>query len=147
MRDLARWRRLLAALWLGALLTLALIATPAPFATLDRPDAGRVVARILAQEAYLSLALGVLLLLLERASARGTGASALSASLWLVLGAIFCTVAGYFGVQPLMADARAGMGRLSFGQLHVVSSAFFAIKLALVAALAWRLSRSPSSSS
>ena len=151
MRDLARWRGLLAALWLGALLTVVLIATPAPFATLARADAGRVVTRVLANEAYLSLAMGVVLLLIERAAKRpgmvsGEG-SALSPDLWLVLGTLFCTVAGYFGIQPLMADARVGLGRLSFGQLHAVSGGFFMLKLALVAALAWRFSRQPSSSS
>lgn len=149
MRDPARWARLLAALWLGALLTVALIATPAAFALLQRPDAGRVAARILAHEAYLSLALGVLLLLLERLLARrqaqsGSG-SRFSANLALALGTVFCTVAGYFGVLPLMAEARAGQGSLNFGQLHAISSVFYAVKVALVATLAWRLSRSPSS--
>ncbi len=56
----------------------------------------------------------------------------------LVLGAVFCTVAGYFGVQPMMAAARLGQGALSFGQLHAISAAFFAVKLVLVAVLAWR---------
>jgi len=149
MRDATRWGRLLAALWLGALLAVALIATPSAFALLPRADAGRVAARILAQEAYLSLVLGALLLLLLRTSARvasksGQG-SGLSASLLLALGTLFCTVAGYFGVLPAMSDARAGIGRLTFGQLHAISSVFFAIKVVLVAALAWRLSRSPSS--
>jgi Domain of unknown function (DUF4149) len=149
MRELARWARLLAGLWLGALLTVALIATPAAFALLQRPDAGRVAARILAHEAYLSLAFGVLLLLLERGLARqraeaGSG-SRFSTELALALGTVFCTVAGYFGVLPLMADARAGGGSLSFGQLHAISSVFYAVKVALVATLAWRLSRLPSS--
>jgi hypothetical protein len=44
-------------------------------------------------------------------------------------------------VQPQMAAARAGQGALSFGQLHAISAAFFAAKIALVAALAWRASR------
>jgi hypothetical protein len=149
MRDPARWARLLAGLWLGALLTVALIATPAAFALLQRPDAGRLAARILAHEAYLSLALGVLLLLLARVRTRQsaeTGTeSRFSTELALALGTLFCTVAGYFGVLPLMAEARAGVGSLSFGQLHAISSLFYAIKVVLVATLAWRLSRSPSS--
>jgi hypothetical protein len=51
---------------------------------------------------------------------------------------VFCTVAGYFALQPMMAAARAGEGPLSFGQLHAVSAAFYAVKLLLVLALAWR---------
>ena len=134
--------RLLPGLWLGGLLCVAGLATPAPFALLERADAGRVVARMLAQEAYASLALGIVLLLLERRAARhaadvGQG-SPFSPGLVLVLGAVFCTVAGYFGVQPMMAAARLGQGALSVGQLHAISAAFFAVKLGLVAALAWR---------
>ena len=139
---LARLTRLLPGLWLGGLLCVAGLATPAPFALLERADAGRVVARMLAQEAYASLALGIVLLLLERRAARhaaevGQG-SPFSAGLVLVLGAVFCTVAGYFGLQPMMAAARQGQGTLSFGQLHAISASIFAVKLVLVAVLAWR---------
>jgi len=92
----------------------------------------------------------VVLILLERAAARRAADagkdSLFNTNLLLLLGAVFCTVAGHFGVLPMMADARAGVGRLSFGQLHAISSGFYAVKVALVAALAWRLSRAPSSS-
>ena len=63
-------RRLLPGLWAGVLLCVALIATPAPFATLAVADAGRVVSRILAQEAWLSLIVAVALLLLARRQAK-----------------------------------------------------------------------------
>ena len=48
--------------------------------------------------------------------------SQFSAGMLLALGAVFCTVAGYFALQPMMPAARAGQGRLSFGQLHAVSA-------------------------
>ena len=99
-------RRLLPGLWAGVLLCIAAIAAPAVFAQLERADAGRVVGRIFVQEAWLSLALGALLLVIERARAQraaeaGTG-SILSTEMLLVLGAVFCTVAGYFALQPMM---------------------------------------------
>lgn len=149
-------RRLLPGLWAGLLLTVALVATPAPFALLAQADAGRVVSRILAQEAYASLALSVVLLGLERVRAKrrsdeGTG-SQFSLEMALVGGALFCTVAGYFGLQPMMVAAKAGQGPLSFGQLHAVSAAFYVVKALLVAVLAVTaaraapvLSRRPSS--
>ena len=59
----------------------------------------------------------------------------------LVLGALACTVAGYYALLPLMDAARAGQGALGFGQLHAVSAAFYAVKLLLVLALAWRAAR------
>ena len=134
----------LAGLWAGVLLCIAFVATPAPFATLSTPDAGRVVGRIFAQEAYLSLALalGLFAIVRRRAGAAaaetGTG-SVLDTNVMLVLGTVFCTVAGYFAVQPMLAAARAGQGALSFGTLHAVSLGLFALKTLLVMWLAWRL--------
>jgi hypothetical protein len=142
MAALERLRRLLPGLWAGWLLCVALLATPAVFSQLTGADAGRLVGRMLAQEAYTSLALGVLVLVLERVATRraaqaGTGPP-LSVGMVLALGAVFCTVAGYFGVQPLMPAARLGQGALSFGQLHAVSAGFYLLKTLLVLALAWR---------
>jgi hypothetical protein len=140
--GMERWRRLLPGLWAGLLLGVALLATPAPFALLARADAGRVVGRVLAQEATASLVFGVVLLILERIAARraaaGGHSSQFSTGMALALGALFCTAAGYYAVQPMMEAARAGQGPLSFGQLHLVSTAFYAVKVGLVAALAWR---------
>jgi hypothetical protein len=143
--SLERWRLLLPGLWAGWLLCVALLATPAAFALLPTAEAGRLAGRMLAQEAYTSLAVGIVVLVLERlaarrAATRGDG-SQLSAGMLLALGALFCTVAGYFGVLPLMQAARAGQGPLSFGQLHAISSAFYLVKLLLVLTLAWRAAR------
>ena len=134
---LLRWRSLLAGLWAGVLLCVAGIATPAPFALLAVADAGRVAGRILAQEATLSLALGLVLALMERRVARN-GSTQFSTGLVLALGTIFCTVAGYFAIQPMMPAARLGQGALTFGQLHAISAAFYGVKVLLVLALAWR---------
>jgi hypothetical protein len=128
-----RWLVLVAAVWLGLLLAVAAIATPAPFAVLPRADAGRVVAQVLAREAWISL-----------------GAAALCT--WLVpfarlralpAAAALLTLVGYFGVMQLMPAARAGQSALSFAQLHLFSTACFALKAAAVAALAWRASAAP----
>ncbi len=138
----ARVRVLLPAVWLGAMLCVALIATPAGFALLPRDLAGAMAGRILGQEARLSLAFGAALLLLERWRIRSLGdavaASPFSPVTLLAAGAVFCTVLGYFALQTPMAQARAGQSALSFGQWHAVSLAFYGLKLVLVAALAWR---------
>ena len=147
--------RLIPGLWLGLLLCVAGVATPATFALLAQADAGRVVGRILGQEASISLGLGVAVLVLERLAARraaeaGRG-SQFSVGMALALGAIFCTVFGYYGLQPQMAAAKAGLGALggglsfglSFGQLHILSAAFYAAKVVLVALLAWRAAAAP----
>lgn len=138
MKPLERLRRLLPGCWAGALLCLALIAAPAIFALLERADAGRVVSRIFLHEAWLSLVLGLVLLVLERVRASRGLNSALSAEILLTLGTMFCTLAGYFAVQPFMTAARAGQSALSFGQLHAISALFFGAKILLLGALAWR---------
>jgi hypothetical protein len=139
----ARCRRLLPGLWVGLLLCVALIAAPAPFATLSRADAGRVVARVFAQEAWLSLGVAALLLLLDRfLKPHPAGGLKRGPSIdeQLILGSALCTALGYFGIQTLLPAARAGQGALSFGQLHLLSVALFALKSALVLVLTWRAS-------
>lgn len=144
-----RLRILLPALWVGVLLCIAFIAAPAGFATLPSADAGRVAGRMFMVEAYVSLALALVLFVLERGRARSAAAagrgSVFSVELALLLGTLFCTVAGYFAVQPMMQAARAGQGSVSFGTLHMASASFFGVKALLVLALAWRAAARPNS--
>jgi hypothetical protein len=141
MPWLDRGAGLVSALWAGLLLCIGVMATPAAFALLATADAGRVAGRMFAQEAYLALALSTALILADRWQRRdGLAAGPVfGTNLLLLLGAVFCTVAGYFAVQPMMATARAGQGPVSFGALHAISSVFFLIKGLLVLSLAWRL--------
>ena len=144
MSGLARrLAALLVALWAGVLVALGALVAPALFATLPALEAGRIAGGLFADEAYGSVLVGVLLLVVERArrrdgSPRAAG-SQFSVEFALALGVVFCTVAGYFAVQPMMAAARAGEGRLSFGALHAISGGFFGLRGLLMLALAWRL--------
>lgn len=139
-----RLAALLAALWAGALLTIGGLAAPAAFAVGPAEVAGRIAGRLFGLEARIGIGIAVALVLLLRLQARrraeqGDG-SLFSLELGLLLAAVFCTVAGYFALQPMMADARAGQGgALSFGMLHALSAGFFGLKTLLVGALAWRL--------
>ncbi len=139
-----RLAALLAGVWAGVLACIGALAAPAAFAVLARPDAGRFVGRMFEQEAYLSLALAVVLLIIERGRRTDQPGDAgqpslFSVNLMLLLGTLFCTVAGHFAVLPMMDAARAGQGSLSFGALHGISAGFFVLKGLLVLALAWRL--------
>jgi hypothetical protein len=138
----SRIQALLAALWGGFLLCIAFVATPSAFAVLERAQAGAFVARVFAIEAQVSLALGLVLMMIERRIARdvvdaGGASEQFSARLLLPVVALFCTIAGYYGLQPLMADAKAGAGVASFAALHGVSLGFFGVKGLAVLALAW----------
>ena len=140
--HLNRAASVLAGLWAGVLLCIGAMAAPSAFSVLASAEAGRFVGRMLEQEAYLSLGLAVLLILIERARTRrvaeASAGSVFSPNLLLLLGTLFCTVAGYFAVQPMMAAARTGQGPWSFGTLHAVSGGLFLLKGVLVLALAWR---------
>lgn len=141
-----RLRRVLPGLWCGLLLAIALIAMPAASGALDRATFGVVARAVFAREAPASLVFGVLILMLERRAAfdrhQATGVSQFSAEMMLALGALFCTVAGYYGLEPMMAQARSGAATaLTFMQLHAVSLAFFGAKGLLALALAWRATR------
>ena len=139
-------RRFVPGVWLGVLAAIAGVAMPSAFAALGRAAAGQLARVVFEREAMLSLAFGVLVLIAERRAGvdahEATGASQFTSGMMLALGAIFCTVAGFYGLQPLMEAARAGRPTaLSFGQLHVVSLAFFAAKGLMVLALAWKALR------
>ncbi len=138
-----RWAAWLAGLWAGLLWGVGAIGAPAGFEVAAAETAGRMAGRMFGQEAHLSLALTVVLFLLLRRQARAESAvgagSALSTDMLLVLGGLFCTVAGYFALQPMMAAARAGQGAWSFAALHGASAGFYGLKAVLVSILAWRL--------
>ncbi|MFO1252257.1 MAG: DUF4149 domain-containing protein [Inhella sp.] len=132
-------RSLLAALWAGQLLTVALLAAPNAFATLARPEAGAYVARLFLLDARLSLVLGVLLMLSEQRLQRQAHAERLqfNAALLLPLLAVFLTVLGFEVLQPLMLQAKE-LGQARFAWLHAGSMAAFAAKTGVVLALAWK---------
>jgi len=143
--DTRRVAACIAGLWAGLIAGISFIGAPAGFAALSREAAGQVAGRMFAHEAYLALAVSVMLLLLVRKQARhdaeaGRG-SVFSTEVVIVLGTLFCTMFGYFAVQPMMATARAGQGLWSFGALHGLSAALFGLKGLLALALAWRLTR------
>ena len=138
-----RSRAVLAALWAGLLLCVAFVAAPSAFAVLERAQAGLLVARVFELEANTSLAAALLLILIERRLVRDAAGPVFSAGLLLPAGALLCTVAGYFALQPMMAAAKAGQGSMSFMALHAISFGFYGVKTLLVLVLAWRASKPP----
>ena len=138
---LLRIRALLATLWAGELLTVALLAAPNAFATLERAVAGRYVGRLFEMDARFALAAGILLILMERRLHRDglVGGSAMSAGFLLPLLAIGFTAAGYYALEPMMEAARQGQGSWTFLQLHAVSLVFFGLRTLVVCVLAWRV--------
>jgi hypothetical protein len=128
--------------WLGLMLAVAFIAAPSAFTQLPKAEAGLFVRELFSTEASCSLGFGALLLLLENRDAARviseSQGSRITPNLMLLMGCIMATVIGYFALQPLMIEARKGLGSLSFNQLHAISLGFYALKLGLVAAVTYR---------
>ena len=141
--TLARTGAWLAAGWAGAMAGIGGIAAPVLFQLLPRADAGRIAGRIFSVEATAGVCVGAILVLvgLQLGRVRGEAGrgSRFGAELILALAAVACIVAGHYALLPMLENARAGQGSLSFGALHALSSGFFALRFILVAALAWRL--------
>lgn len=147
--KLLRCQVLLAGVWAGITVAIGGLAAPSLFTVLERAQAGAGAGRMFALEAKVSLALAVVLFLLERrrvrdlALAQGS-TSVMTGNLLLTLGALFLTVFGQFALHPLIEAAKAGQPTaLSFGALHGISAALYWLKALLVLALAWRLSERP----
>ncbi|HIV72225.1 MAG TPA: DUF4149 domain-containing protein [Candidatus Aquabacterium excrementipullorum] len=140
-----RFESWLAGLWAGIIVGVGAVSAPSLFAVLERAQAGTGAGRIFAVEALVSLAIAVVLFVLERGRVRdriekGEKLSAMSGPLLLVLAALFLTVFGHFALTPMIQSAKAGQPTpLSFGALHGISAALFWLKGLLVMLLAWRL--------
>ena len=145
MKFSERLRRLLPGVWFGVLLAIAAVATPAASGALDLASFGAVARAIFAREAPASMVLGMVLLIIERRDALArhlaSGVSQFSVEMVLAIVALFCTVAGYYGLLPAMEQARSGTSSLSFLQWHALSLAFFGVKGLAVLALAWKAAR------
>jgi hypothetical protein len=142
-------RTLLVTLWAGSLWTIGYLAAPVLFATLsDRTLAGTIAGMLFRAQAWLSLACGLLLLLLigldKTLSARPT-------PLILVVAMLACVLTGYFGLQPLMAEIRAAAAnngglmdealRSRFGMLHGLASVIYLVQSVLAIMLVVKTSR------
>ncbi|WP_211441629.1 DUF4149 domain-containing protein [Collimonas humicola] len=134
-----RCRLLVATLWVGSLWTIGGLVAPVLFATLaDRALAGTIAGNLFRIEAWLTVACGVLLILLFSYRTHDDSAPLRKTLLRFTLLMLACTVVGYFCLQPFMASlreaaAQAGgvmsdSARTQFGILHGVSSGIYLIQ-------------------
>lgn len=135
-------RRLVTALWAGSLWTTGYLVAPTLFATLaDRIMAGTIAGQVFRSEAWLSMACGVILLLLLWASPADEAEhgimrkvrSSRSKTAIIIALMLLCTVVSYFGLQPVMSALRSGgladeAARNEFGVLHAISSGIFLVQ-------------------
>jgi hypothetical protein len=131
-------------LWVGGLWAVGYIVAPTLFHELsgNRALAGNLAGRMFAVIAWVGIGCSIYLigfLFLRR------GAAALKSSVfWLVLSMLLLTLAGHFGIQPIMAQLKAealprevmeSVLRDRFARWHGISSVLYLIQSLLGATL------------
>lgn len=129
-------------LWVGGMWAIGFLAAPTLFAELpDRMLAGNLAGAMFKWGAWVGIACAgyVLLFLL---TTRG-GRAFKTAAFWLALTMLLLTLAGHFGIQPILAQIKAaaprqvleGVLRDRFAMWHGVSSGLYLLQSLLGAAL------------
>lgn len=132
-------------LWVGGLWAIGYIVAPTLFHELagNRALAGNLAGRMFAMIAWVGIGCAIYLLsfMLLRRSVAGAFRSSV---FWLVLVMLLLTLAGHFGVQPILAQLKAealprevmeSVIRDRFARWHGISSVLYLIQSLLGAAL------------
>jgi hypothetical protein len=137
-------------LWIGGLWAVGYLVAPTLFYTLaDRALAGMVAGKLFTLIAYVGIACAVYLLLYRLV--RFGGASFKHAIFWIVLVLLVLTLAGEFGVQPILASLKdqalpkgvmESVFRDRFAAWHGVASVLYLIQSVLGILLVWLHARS-----
>ena len=137
-------------LWIGGLWAVGYLVAPTLFYTLaDRALAGMVAGKLFTLIAYVGIACAVYLLLYRLV--RFGGASFKHAIFWIVLVLLMLTLAGEFGVQPILAGLKdqalpkgvmESVFRDRFAAWHGVASVLYLIQSVLGILLVWLHARS-----
>ncbi len=138
-------------LWIGGLWAIGYIVAPALFYTLtDRALAGSLAGKLFTLIAYIGIGCAAYLLLFRLV--RFGGACFKHAIFWIVLIMLLLTIAGEFGVQPLLASLKhqalpkevmESVFRDRFMAWHGVASILYLIQSVLGLLLVWLQGRDP----
>lgn len=136
-------------LWIGGLWAIGYVAAPVLFSSLDDKQlAGTLAGNLFEWMAWIGI-VAAGFLLVHRIAADG-GAALKSLVFWVVVLMLLLTLAGHFGVQPIMqalkdqAMPQAVMESVfadRFARWHGISSILYLIQSALGLLLIWRLVR------
>lgn len=138
-------------LWIGGLWAIGYLVAPTLFYTLsDRALAGSLAAKLFTLIAYVGIGCAIYVMLFR--IARFSGACFKQGIFWIVLVMLLLTLAGEFGVQPILAslkhpalpqEAVESIFRDRFATWHGVASALYVIQSVLGLLLVWLQGRDP----
>ncbi len=133
-------------LWIGGMWAIGYVAAPVLFASLDDKQlAGNLAGRLFALGAWIGMAAAAYLLVYR--FARDGGAALKTLFFWIVLLMLALTLAGHFGIAPIMQGLKdqalphAVMQSVfadRFSRWHGVSSIVYLIQSVLGLVLVWR---------
>ena len=125
-----------AALWWGSLTTLGFLVVPLLFAWLPTPAmAGGVAARLFSAQCWVSLACGLLLLLLSRSKEPQVLAGWAQGAIVFIVAGLLLALLVEFGVAPRIVL------RENLRLWHGVGSVMYLLQWLCAAVLLWRLAR------
>ena len=137
-------------LWIGGLWAIGYIVAPTLFYSLsDRTLAGMLAGKLFTLIAYVGIGCALYLLLFRLV--RFGGASFRHGICWIVLALLLLTLAGEFGVQPILAGLKdqalpkgvmESVFRDRFAAWHGVASVLYLIQSVLGILLVWLHARS-----
>ncbi len=134
MRD--RLPVLLAALWWGSLSTVGFMVVPMLFAHLPSPAvAGAMAARLFEAQTFVSIACGVLLLVLSRRRHAETQEPWAQAAMVFIIGGLLLALLVQYGVSPRI------VARQNLKLWHSVGTVMYALQWLCALAVLWRTAR------
>ncbi len=127
---------LLAALWWGSLSTVGFMVVPMLFAHLPSPAvAGAMAARLFEAQTFVSMACGVLLLVLSRRRHAETQEPWAQAAMVFIIGGLLLALLVQYGVSPRI------VARQNLKLWHSVGTAMYALQWLCALAVLWRTAR------
>ena len=136
-------------LWIGGMWAIGYVAAPVLFASLDDKQlAGTLAGNLFEPMAWIGIAAGAYLLVHRIAIDRVAALKTLF--FWVVLLMLLLTLAGHFGIQPIMQNLKdqampyAVMQSVfadRFARWHGIASILYLIQSMLGLLLVWRLAR------
>lgn len=148
---LSRARLLIATFWVGSVWAVGFVVAPTLFSTLsDRALAGTIAGSLFRVVAWLSIFSAAALLALLYQAARSEQQKPSKTVFYMIAGMVGCTLIGYFGVQPYIAELRLVLhsvtdatlladARKQFGIMHGVSTGIYVVQSLFGAALIVKL--------
>ena len=126
---------LLAALWWGSLTAIGFLAVPLLFASLPTAQlAGQTAAKLFTAQSWLSLACGLLLLLVSRGKEAGARMDWAQGALLFVAAGLLLAMLGEYAVAPRI------VARENLKLWHAVGSGMYLLQWACALVVLWKVS-------